>query len=98
LRQSKVIGQSLDAKIIVKGGDDMFKILEKYEKDLPEFFIVSQVTLVRTQGEACVEAALCGWERCQRSWRRVPKLVDYGEFRNISERCRRALEENFSKN
>jgi isoleucyl-tRNA synthetase len=98
LRQNKVIGQSLDAKITVKGGDDMFKILEKYEKDLPEFFIVSQVTLVKTQGETCVEAALCEWERCQRSWRRVPKLVDYGEFRNISERCRRALEEIFSKN
>jgi isoleucyl-tRNA synthetase len=98
LRQNKVIGQSLDAKITIKGGDDMFKILEKYEKDLPEFFIVSQITLLKTQGGACVEAALCGWERCQRSWRRVPKLVDCGEFRNISERCRRALEGNFSKN
>ncbi|MDR0590735.1 MAG: class I tRNA ligase family protein, partial [Puniceicoccales bacterium] len=98
LRQNKVIGQSLDAKIIIKGSDDMFKILEKHEKDLPEFFIISQVVLMEAQGETCVEAALCGWERCQRSWRRVPKLVDYGEFKGISERCRRALEGNFSKN
>jgi isoleucyl-tRNA synthetase len=95
LRQNKVIGQSLDAKVIIGGNGDVFEILKKYEKDLPEFFIVSQVVLEENSGEISVEALSCPWERCQRSWRRVPKLVEYGEFKNISERCKLALEEKF---
>jgi isoleucyl-tRNA synthetase len=95
LRKNKKIGQSLDAKVLIKGGDTVFEILRKYEESLPEFFIVSQVILERVHGDTTVEAAPCTWERCQRSWRRVPNRVDYGEFKNISERCKRALEETF---
>ncbi|MDR1590563.1 MAG: isoleucine--tRNA ligase [Puniceicoccales bacterium] len=95
LRMEKKIGQSLDAKIVANGSDIMFEILKKYEKDLPEFFIVSQVVLVHARGDTTVEAEPCIWERCQRSWRRVPERVDYGEFKNISERCKLALEEKF---
>ncbi|MDR1366919.1 MAG: isoleucine--tRNA ligase [Puniceicoccales bacterium] len=97
MRKIKRIGQSLDAKVMIKGGDTMFEILKKYEKDLPEFFIVSQVILEHVRGETAVEAAPCLWERCQRSWRRVPERVDYGEFKDISERCKLALEEKFSR-
>jgi isoleucyl-tRNA synthetase len=97
LRKEKIIGQSLDAKIIIRGSDEMFKILKKHEKDLPEYFIVSQVILEEVGREMSVGAMECLWERCQRSWRRVPKLVDYGEFKNISERCKRVLEGIFSK-
>ncbi|MDR1907222.1 MAG: isoleucine--tRNA ligase [Puniceicoccales bacterium] len=98
LRKDKIIGQSLDAKVIVKGSDIMFKVLQKYKKDLPEFFIVSQVVLEERSGGSIVEAVPCSWERCQRSWRRVPKLVDYKDFKGISERCKRALEEIFTGN
>jgi isoleucyl-tRNA synthetase len=97
LRKGKMIGQSLDAKIVIKGSDALFEILKKYEKDLPEFFIVSQVVLERIRGDTTVEAEPCSWERCQRSWRRVPKRVDYGEFKNISERCKLVLEEILQK-
>jgi isoleucyl-tRNA synthetase len=97
LRQNKMIGQSLDAKVVLRGSGDVFEILKQYEKDLPEFFIVSQVVLEEMRGEIDVEAMPCPWDRCQRSWRRVPKRVDFGEFRNISERCKLALEEKFSE-
>jgi isoleucyl-tRNA synthetase len=98
LRKDKIIGQSLDAKIVIKSSDTLFEILRKHEKDLPEFFIVSQVVLERIRGDTTVEAEPCSWERCQRSWRRVPKRVDYGEFKNISERCQLALETILQKN
>jgi isoleucyl-tRNA synthetase len=97
LRKNKKIGQSLDAKVVIKSGNILFEVLKKYEKDLPEFFIVSQVVLEHVRGETVVETIPCSWERCQRSWRRVPERVDYGEFKNISERCKLALEEKFSQ-
>lgn len=96
LRQAKIIGQSLDAKVTIRGEGPLFAILKKYAKDLPEYFIVSQVELEEGNGVEVIAEA-CQWERCQRSWRRVPKLVSYGEFHNISERCKAALEERFSE-
>ncbi|MDR2806834.1 MAG: isoleucine--tRNA ligase [Puniceicoccales bacterium] len=96
LRRDKIIGQSLDAKVTIRGEGDIFDILKKYTDQLEEFFIVSQVELEERAGDIEVEAALCPWERCQRSWRRVPHCVDYREFKNISERCKRVLEEKFS--
>ncbi len=98
LRQEKIIGQSLDAKITIKGQGELFDLLRRYEADLPEYFIVSQVVLEEC-GEDPIDvlAEACTWERCRRSWRRVPKLVDYGGFTQISERCKAALEEKFSK-
>src|SRR5690606_22047618 len=46
-RQSKVLGQSLDAQVIISASkdDETFQLLSKYEASLPEFFIVSQVVL-----------------------------------------------------
>ena len=96
LRKEKVIGQSLDAKVIISGTGELFDLLCRYESDLPEYFIVSQVVLEKAQGDVDVRAEVCTWERCHRSWRRVPKLVDYGEFHQISERCKAALEAKFS--
>jgi isoleucyl-tRNA synthetase len=95
LRRDKKIGQSLDAKVMIRSGDTLFEVLKKYEKDLPEFFIVSQVVLEHVRGDATIEATPCPWERCQRSWRRVPERIDYGEFKNISKRCKLVLEEKF---
>jgi isoleucyl-tRNA synthetase len=48
LRQEKVIGQSLDAKVVITGpaDDPAMTRLQKYENDLPELFILSQVRLV----------------------------------------------------
>ena len=97
LRKEKIIGQSLDAKVIISGTGELFDLLRRYESDLPEYFIVSQVVFEEAPGEADARAEVCTWERCHRSWRRVPKLVDYGEFHQISERCKAALEAKFQE-
>ena len=46
LRQQKTIGQSLDAKLVITGSSSNpeFARLQKYASDLPELFILSQVT------------------------------------------------------
>ena len=92
LRKKKEIGQSLDARIDISGKGEMFSILKKYEKELPELFIVSEIHLAALDEDLRVKASVCQWERCQRSWRKVEKLVDLGEFKGISERCKSALE------
>jgi len=97
LRQKKVIGQSLDAKAEITGppSDPGLARLKRYEADLPELFILSQVTV--TVDDAATELAVrvdhADGVRCPRSWRWVPELVETDEWGPVSPRCKEALEQ-----
>ena len=96
LRQKKEIGQSLDAKAVITGSssDPDFARLKRYEADLPELFILSQVALVES-AEASglqIEVAHADGVRCPRSWRWVPELVETEKWGTVSPRCAEALQ------
>ena len=95
LRQKKAIGQSLDAKAVISGAPDdpEFARLKRYESDLPELFILSQVSLIeRPQASQLeIEVAHADGVRCPRSWRWVPELVETDAWGPVSPRCADAL-------
>jgi isoleucyl-tRNA synthetase len=95
LRQKKTIGQSLDAKVVITGSssDPEFTRLQKYANDLPELFILSQVTLIESSesNELGVEVAHADGVRCPRSWRWVPELVETENWGAVSPRCAKIL-------
>jgi isoleucyl-tRNA synthetase len=97
LRQKKAIGQSLDAKATITGSpsDPVFARLKKYESDLPELFILSQVTVIDDENspELSVEVAHADGVRCPRSWRWVPELVATETWGPVSPRCAEALKQ-----
>lgn len=97
LRQKKQIGQSLDAKAIIIGSlsDPEFARLKQYESDLPELFILSQVTLIESAqpSELSVEVAHADGVRCPRSWRWVPELVETEAWGSVSLRCADVLKQ-----
>lgn len=95
LRQQKTIGQSLDAKAIITGSSKNpdFARCKKYESELPELFILSQVILIEgSNSETSVEVAHADGVRCPRSWRWVPELVETEAWGPVSPRCAEALE------
>ena len=95
LRQQKTIGQSLDAKLVITSSSSNpdFARLQKYASDLPELFILSQVTLVESTDctELGIEVAHADGVRCPRSWRWVPELVETENWGAVSPRCAEAL-------
>lgn len=94
LRQSKQIGSSNDALVKIYGNkeDATFKLLNKYHPHLEELFIVSYVELCESQTPNIkFEVLKAPGERCPRSWKWVPKLVDAGEYGHVSPRSRDAL-------
>lgn len=95
LRQQKAIGQSLDAKAVITGpaSDTTIALLKRYENDLPELFILSQVTVAESAEatEISVEVAHADGVRCPRSWRWVPELVETEQWGPVSPRCADAL-------
>lgn len=95
LRQQKKIGQSLDAKVVITGSsrNPEFARLQKYVNELPELFILSQVTLIESpeNTELNVKVAHADGVRCPRSWRWVPELVKTEDWGSVSPRCAEIL-------
>ena len=96
LRQAGTIGKGLDAILTVSGADDeaCYQVLVKHQHFLPEFFIVSQVSLLPQAGVPLLlsaqRAESIGLARCPRCWRWVPSLstTPHGE---VCPRCAEAL-------
>ena len=94
IRESKEIGQSLDAEIRICANEEnkVFQLLKKYESSLAELFIVSSVILEETQSpELAVTANHAPGVRCPRSWRWVSELVDTGNWGEVSHRCHKTF-------
>lgn len=97
-RQNKILGQSLDAHVCIKGKalNPTFKLLETHKDLLPEIFIVSQVTLETndfSEEEMSISIQHAEGVRCPRSWRWVPKLELIEGLGKVSARCKQALSE-----
>lgn len=91
-RQQKIIGQSLDAQVLLSIGSQnpTAEILKKYNKELPEYFIVSAVHLNILEGayaDLAIAVKHADGVRCPRTWRWVDKLVNVEGFGEVSERC-----------
>jgi isoleucyl-tRNA synthetase len=95
LRQQKIIGQSLDAKVVITGNINHpdFARLQKYAADLPELFILSEVSVTESvaAAELQIQVAHADGVRCPRSWRWVPELVETENWGAVSPRCAEAL-------
>jgi isoleucyl-tRNA synthetase len=82
LRADRVIGHSLDAKVEIYAGDELYDFLKNYERDLDTIFIVSEVKLMHRSelaaepsgnpaentGEFVVYASPAEGVKCERCW------------------------------
>lgn len=87
-REDKLIGNSLEARVRLKVPSDQIQLLEKYEKDLPAFFIVSAVTIDRQAGkELEIEILKAPGKKCQRCWNFSTYVGTSSEFSFLCKRC-----------
>ncbi len=99
-RQAKFIGNSLEAKVTLAGGDGYASVLESYERMLPALFIVSQVELGNpskeetffgeTEGlQASVSRA--DGDKCERCWIYSTGVGGDPDFRTVCPKCSSTL-------
>jgi isoleucyl-tRNA synthetase len=91
LRQQKVIGSGLDAKLTIVADDGRFDLLNKYQGNreqsfLTEFFIVSQVDI--KQGAFEIQASRADGQKCSRCWYHSESL---GQSKLIPEICPKCI-------
>jgi isoleucyl-tRNA synthetase len=88
-RQSGQIGHPLDARVILNAGGATHALLQERAKNLPSFFIVSQVELRESADAetttASVEAAR--GSKCARCWNFAETVGDDAEHPELCDRC-----------
>ncbi|MBQ7499374.1 MAG: isoleucine--tRNA ligase, partial [Clostridia bacterium] len=89
-RASKLIGKSLEAKLLIKAHGEKFALLKSFEKELPAVFIVSQVELEEVDSGFEVVVEKADGEKCDRCWTFTTDF-EKTEEGCLCARCRRIL-------
>jgi isoleucyl-tRNA synthetase len=86
-RRDKLIGKSVEAKVIVTASGATHALLTKYASELAEFFIVSQVELVSGTGEVSAKVEAATGNKCPRCWTYKAEVG----AKEVCDRCAEAL-------
>jgi isoleucyl-tRNA synthetase len=94
-RASKLIGKSLEAKVVITADGETYDFLDGFDRDeLSDVFIVSGTELVKgaTQGDEkiSVQVAKADGNKCARCWKHSTEAIEVdGEY--ICPRCKAIL-------
>jgi isoleucyl-tRNA synthetase len=91
-RNAKVIGSSLQAKVILTVDKETIEFLLPYYEDLRYIFIVSQVE-VHEDDAFSVKIENADGEKCERCWNFSTRVGEFEKFPTVCERCIEALDE-----
>ncbi len=93
-RASGTIGNSLEARVILRVPASEQELIRKYQKELSMLFIVSAVEVdPQPRGEWEIEVARAPWEKCQRCWNYIPSVGKSHEYPHFCERCEEVVKE-----
>jgi isoleucyl-tRNA synthetase len=93
LRKDKIIGSSLQARVVLSAHGDEFALLASVAALLPMLFIVSEVELREARGEGDLRVVIerARGVKCERCWRYVPSVSDEPAGAGLCDRCQDAL-------
>jgi isoleucyl-tRNA synthetase len=87
-REEKMIGNSLEAKVLLKTPGEKEHFIRNYEMDLPSLFIVSGVEIHPYSGDAFeVEISKAEGEKCIRCWNFSTHVGRSSEYPGLCKRC-----------
>jgi len=93
-RVAKTIGSSLEAAVEIAASGKTYELLESYRDDLRYLFIVSQVSLTKTEvGEPVVKVRRADGQKCERCWNYSTQVGESARYPTVCERCAKALQE-----
>src|SRR5258705_7476443 len=83
-RQEKVIGNTLEARVVLNSDSDVTERIPKEE--LEEFFILSDLTIHRAE-QASASVTKTPYKKCARCWRHRPTVGTSQAHRDLCDRC-----------
>ena len=88
-RQEKLIGNALEAAVVLRSNSDVTTKIDKAE--LEEFFILSDLT-VEQSSEACATVAKTAYQKCARCWRHREYVGKSKTHPDLCDRCEAVVE------
>jgi isoleucyl-tRNA synthetase len=97
-RNQKLIGTSLEARVIVDAPASIFPVLEKYADQLRYVYIVSEVELKKSPetngtGNVKVTVERAAGQKCERCWNYSTHVGEDTNYPTVCERCSKVLSE-----
>ena len=83
-RQQKLIGNALEAAVVLHSNSDVTTKISKEE--LEEFFILSDLT-IRQANEASASVTKTAYKKCARCWRHRPAVGTSKDHPDLCDRC-----------
>ena len=83
-RQQKLIGNALEAAVVLNSKSDAVTKIDKEE--LEEFFILSDLT-IRQSDEPSASVSETPYKKCARCWRHRPTVGTSKEHPDLCDRC-----------
>ena len=83
-RQEKLIGNTLEARVVLNSNSDVTEKIDKEE--LEEFFIVSDLTIHQAK-EASASVTKTSYVKCARCWRHRPTVGASAAHPDLCDRC-----------
>jgi len=96
VRQSGTIGNSLEAKIVIRAFGETAGLLRRHENDLRYIFIVSQVAVEdssATEESLQIEVLKAAGSKCERCWNYSVEIGKDSDWPTLCERCIPAINE-----
>jgi isoleucyl-tRNA synthetase len=95
-RREKVIGASLEAKVLIEANLDRYEFLKEYEDQLPSVLIVSQVELKKVthlsqSPDFAVTIQRADGAKCERCWNYLPSVGKDAGHPTLCHRCIEAI-------
>ena len=98
-RAAKVFGKSLEAKVTLHCGGDLYEALKASESQLPDLLIASQVEVVKggegeVQGDTeglSITAEKAEGGKCERCWKVLPEVGADAAYLTLCPRCAAAV-------
>ena len=95
-RTARKIGSSLEANVNVSAAGGLYDLLDRYRDELRYLFIVSQVTITKSENTSKaveVEFTRATGKKCERCWNYSERVGESERYPDVCERCVVALEE-----
>jgi isoleucyl-tRNA synthetase len=93
-RAEKLIGASLEAKVTLTAGGELYDFLMSFGEQLRTVFIVSQVEVLKGDGAGLTIAVTrADGRKCERCWNYSTTVGESARYPTVCARCVTVLEE-----
>jgi isoleucyl-tRNA synthetase len=97
-RVAKVIGSSLQARVVLDAGESLYPLLSRYAAELPAVFIVSEVEVRPAAGvDLGVTVERSQGVKCERCWKLTFDVGLHEQWKTVCASCAQAIQEGLAQ-